>query len=90
MRQIRNKWIAQQIEKDREAQKDVIKLLFLGAGECGALVWEPTRSLRGRAFRAGEAGKSTLLKQMNLIHGNGFTPEDRKTYIGLCRVRCVV
>lgn len=30
----------------------------------------------------GESGKSTFIKQMRIIHGAGYTEEDRKGYIG--------
>jgi len=29
---------------------------------------------------AGESGKSTILKQMKLIHDNGYTKEDRDSF----------
>ena len=29
---------------------------------------------------AGESGKSTISKQMRIIHGNGYSPGDCKTY----------
>ena len=29
---------------------------------------------------AGESGKSTIVKQMKIIHESGFTPEDFKQY----------
>ncbi|KAG0323290.1 guanine nucleotide-binding protein subunit alpha, partial [Podila horticola] len=29
---------------------------------------------------AGESGKSTILKQMKLIHDNGYTKEEREAY----------
>ena len=32
---------------------------------------------------AGESGKSTLLKQMTIINGSGFSEEERKNYIAL-------
>ena len=31
----------------------------------------------------GESGKSTFIKQMRIIHGGGFTAEDKKNYIKL-------
>lgn len=30
----------------------------------------------------GESGKSTFIKQMRIIHGAGYTEEDRKSYTG--------
>ena len=32
------------------------------------------------ALGAGESGKSTLVKQMKIIHGDGFTPEELRSY----------
>lgn len=29
---------------------------------------------------AGESGKSTVVKQMKIIHGDGFTPQELETY----------
>ena len=31
----------------------------------------------------GESGKSTFIKQMRIIHGSGFTEEDKRTFIKL-------
>lgn len=31
----------------------------------------------------GESGKSTFIKQMRIIHGAGYTEEDRKTFTKL-------
>ena len=31
----------------------------------------------------GESGKSTFIKQMRIIHGAGYSDEDKKTYIKL-------
>ena len=30
----------------------------------------------------GESGKSTFIKQMRIIHGSGYSEDDRKGYIG--------
>lgn len=31
----------------------------------------------------GESGKSTFIKQMRIIHGSGYSDEDKKTFIKL-------
>ncbi|KJH48445.1 g-protein alpha subunit [Dictyocaulus viviparus] len=51
----RNKAIERQINQDKRAGSSIVKLLLLGAGECG---------------------KSTVLKQMQILHSNGFTEEE--------------
>uniref|UniRef100_A0A915NDL8 G-protein alpha subunit n=1 Tax=Meloidogyne floridensis TaxID=298350 RepID=A0A915NDL8_9BILA len=51
----KNKAIEKQLTSDRRAASSIIKLLLLGAGECG---------------------KSTVLKQMQILHSNGFTEEE--------------
>ena len=48
--------IQRQLKDDAKQQASAIKLLLLGAGECG---------------------KSTILKQMKILHKNGFTPAER-------------
>ncbi|EFP11259.1 hypothetical protein GCK72_017724 [Caenorhabditis remanei] len=51
----RNKEIEKQLNADKRAGSSIVKLLLLGAGECG---------------------KSTVLKQMQILHSNGFTEEE--------------
>ncbi|GMS80438.1 hypothetical protein PENTCL1PPCAC_2613 [Pristionchus entomophagus] len=53
--QQRNKEIEKQINSDKRQSSSIVKLLLLGAGECG---------------------KSTVLKQMQILHSNGFTEEE--------------
>jgi len=38
---------------------------------------------------AGESGKSTIFKQMQIIHNHGFTPEQRVSYTPIIRKHCV-
>lgn len=74
-----NKSIEEKIQAQRGAEKNLVKVLLLGAGECG---------------------KSTILKQMKILHTKGFTPDEEKeaaelvfkntvdsiqTLIGACR-----
>ncbi|TKR69251.1 hypothetical protein L596_021433 [Steinernema carpocapsae] len=47
--------IEKQLNADKRAGTSIVKLLLLGAGECG---------------------KSTVLKQMQILHKNGFTEEE--------------
>ncbi|CAJ0957208.1 unnamed protein product, partial [Mesorhabditis belari] len=51
----RNREIERQLNQDKRAGSSIVKLLLLGAGECG---------------------KSTVLKQMQILHSNGFTEEE--------------
>ncbi|XP_019956406.1 guanine nucleotide-binding protein subunit alpha-14-like [Paralichthys olivaceus] len=41
------------------------------------------RELKLLLLGTGESGKSTFIKQMRIIHGGGFTVEDKKSYIKL-------
>ncbi|KAH7693702.1 G protein alpha subunit 2, partial [Aphelenchoides avenae] len=47
--------IDKKIKESQAAEEKIIKLLLLGAGECG---------------------KSTLMKQMRILHSNGFSEEE--------------
>lgn len=51
------------LENDKKASTSVIKILLLGAGECG---------------------KSTVLKQMKILHKNGFTKEEKVGCLCCC------
>ena len=54
-----SKQIDERLENDRRESYAQLKLLLLGAGECG---------------------KSTILKQMNIIHGAGYSLSDKMHY----------
>lgn len=41
---------------------------------------EMARTVRLLLLGAGESGKSTLVKQMKIIHGDGYTPEELASY----------
>jgi len=55
----RNADIDSRIRRDKEALRNEVKMLLLGAGE---------------------SGKSTILKQMKLIHDSGYSREEREAY----------
>ncbi|KAK4469748.1 hypothetical protein MN116_007269 [Schistosoma mekongi] len=59
VQQDKSRAIEKQIRQDAEKSMKEVKLLLLGAGECG---------------------KSTVLKQMKIIHGEGYREEERKEY----------
>uniref|UniRef100_A0A1I8IVW7 Guanine nucleotide-binding protein G(q) subunit alpha n=1 Tax=Macrostomum lignano TaxID=282301 RepID=A0A1I8IVW7_9PLAT len=58
----KNRQIERQLRADAEKAMKEVKLLLLGAGECG---------------------KSTILKQMTIIHGKGYSEEERKEYVAI-------
>ena len=51
---------------------------------CNALYWQHTNRLffYGNAG-TGESGKSTFIKQMRIIHGAGYSDEDKRGFIKL-------
>eukprot|EP01135_Chromosphaera_perkinsii_P004181 Nk52_evm88s270 gene=Nk52_evmTU88s270 len=54
-----NKDIEKQLKKDRQEANRTVKLLLLGAGDCG---------------------KSTLVKQMKIIHGDGYQQNELNSF----------
>ncbi|KAG8810207.1 Guanine nucleotide-binding protein alpha-2 subunit [Serendipita sp. 399] len=61
----RSEAIDRQIEEDSRQFKKECKILLLGE--------QQPRLLRERS---GESGKSTIVKQMKIIHQNGYTPDE--------------
>jgi guanine nucleotide-binding protein subunit alpha len=70
---LRDQEIDELLKKDRQKMSNEIKLLLLGNVICllnnGSINWYTTG--------AGETGKSTLLKQMRIIHEGGFSQEEK-------------
>ncbi|CAL8297054.1 unnamed protein product [Arctogadus glacialis] len=58
------------------AQEPLVKLIHSG--------YEQTEGVRGwGCYGTGESGKSTFIKQMRIIHGAGYTDEDKRGFIRL-------
>ena len=78
----RNREIDRQLREDQRRMAKEVKVLLLGMAYCldpcarhdGRI--EHTNYLTG----AGESGKSTVLKQMRLIHTKGFAVQERKQW----------
>ena len=64
--------IDKQIEEDAKKFKKECKILLLGA--CAAFL----ACISAHTFRigSGESGKSTIVKQMKIIHQNGYTRDE--------------
>ena len=72
----KNRLIEKQLKEDRERAKREIKMLLLGRHPPPPHVPAMSPNSPG----AGESGKSTVLKQMRLIHAKGFSPAERKQW----------
>ena len=75
-----NREIEKQLRLDKKNQRRELKLLLLGK-----------RLLRKTNFfrkcidfsGTGESGKSTFIKQMRIIHGTGYSEEDKRSFVKL-------
>ncbi|KAI8375096.1 G protein alpha subunit [Choanephora cucurbitarum] len=75
---LRNEEIDGQLRMEKINHKNEVKLLLLGKVKLIFFLF----SLLPESFYlgAGESGKSTILKQMKLIHDGGFTPDEKEAY----------
>lgn len=92
-----NAEIERQLKKDKRDARRELKLLLLG--ECDRPViwvlvnhtahrsrWSVRRAEFANGFLiagTGESGKSTFIKQMRIIHGSGYTDDDKRGFIKL-------
>lgn len=47
------------------------------------LLWQQANQSRNFVAGTGESGKSTFIKQMRIIHGSGYSDEDKRGFIKL-------
>ena len=76
-----NREIEKQLRLDKKNQRRELKLLLLGK----ILIFH----IAVRFFidfitlGTGESGKSTFIKQMRIIHGTGYSEEDKRAFVKL-------
>lgn len=81
----RNDQIDDQIRRDKVNLKNEIKMLLLGkwTGVLSFFFFGQISSLNSTLLcrlGAGESGKSTILKQMKLIHDGGYSEDEREAF----------
>lgn len=72
----RNEEIENQLKRDKLSQRNEIKMLLLGEVLRPVAVAGETDVWTG----AGESGKSTILKQMKLIHEGSYSRDERESF----------
>ena len=68
------------IEEDSKKFRKECKILLLGTEWPLSLVLLTELTRTGINVGSGESGKSTVVKQMKIIHQDGFSPEERTAY----------
>ena len=72
--------IQRQLDKDEKKFKSELKLLLLGEFRQNELTLIMIFTRLTDSVGPGESGKSTFIKQMKIIHGSGYSDEDRRGF----------
>lgn len=81
-----NQEIERQLRKDKRDARRELKLLLLGKYQTRpgpGLIRVPVPVCSSLTTGTGESGKSTFIKQMRIIHGSGYSDEDKRGFIKL-------
>ncbi|KAL1491765.1 hypothetical protein ABEB36_012315 [Hypothenemus hampei] len=76
-----NAEIEKQLKRDKRDARRELKLLLLGSFVCKVVLHIVNQS--SIFLGAGESGKSTFIKQMRIIHGAGYSDDDKRSFIKL-------
>ena len=75
----RNEQIENQLKRDKLSQRNEIKMLLLGKHDSPDTIYLRDQELTPHPG-AGESGKSTILKQMKLIHEGSYSRDERESF----------
>ena len=75
----RNEQIENQLKRDKLSQRNEIKMLLLGKHHLQYPLHQLPTGLTS-TLGAGESGKSTILKQMKLIHEGSYSRDERESF----------
>jgi hypothetical protein len=76
-----NREIEKQLRLDKKNQRRELKLLLLGMHFL--FLKKQLFHLFCLLIGTGESGKSTFIKQMRIIHGTGYSEEDKRSFVKL-------
>lgn len=76
----KSKAIDKQIKRDQKRLNREVKILLLGNYDSFGAFIISSANLYDSISGAGDSGKSTVLKQMRLIHASGFSAAEREAF----------
>lgn len=76
----RNHEIDNQLKRDKFNMRNEVKMLLLGKSKWGGMTRRRLNTNSCIPIGTGESGKSTILKQMKLLHDGGYTQDEREAF----------